>query len=161
MSKLLKLFSVIDDFWVSMDVRLVGKCINEIIESVDKFYHGISALKPINMSYTMAKMAEFKKIFKEDTRRSVTFLKEVQDRLESSLPQCSKRAAEVVEKLMKQSQNLFQLNKLRYGRNIERLNRATVISKHRSTLKKPSVSMHKTALTKSSAKNCQNKTPML
>ena len=27
-----------------MDVRLVGKCINEIIESVDKFYLGISAL---------------------------------------------------------------------------------------------------------------------
>ena len=27
-----------------MDVRLVGKCINEIIESVDKFYLGIAAL---------------------------------------------------------------------------------------------------------------------
>ena len=110
------------------------------------------------MSYTMAKMTEFHKIFKEDSRTSVTFLKEVQGRLESSLPKCSRRGAKEVEKLTKQCQNLFLLRKLRYGRNTERLNGASVISKQRSILKKPSTSMHPTIVAKSNVKNCQNKT---
>ena len=109
------------------------------------------------MSYTMAKITEFQKIFKEESRTSVTFLKEVQGRLESSLPKCSQRAAKEVEKLTRQCQKLFQLNKLKYGRSTESLNKATVIFKHRSTSIKPNVSMHHEKLMKSNAKSCQKK----
>ena len=111
------------------------------------------------MSYTMARMAEFQKSFKEDSRRSIKFLEEVRERLESSLPQCSKRSGKEVEKLTKQCQNLFQLNKLRYGGSSERLNKATVIFKHRNTSIKPSVSTHHEKPMKSNVKNCQKKKP--
>ena len=106
----------------------------------------------------MAKMTELQKIFKEDCKISVTFLKEVEERLKSSLPKCSQRAAKEVEKLMKQCQNVFQLRKLRYGRNTERLNRATVISKQGSTSKKPCTSEQDEVAVKSNVKNCQNET---
>eukprot|EP00112_Aurelia_sp_Birch-Aquarium-sp1_P002961 Seg1330.3 transcript_id=Seg1330.3/GoldUCD/mRNA.D3Y31 product="hypothetical protein" protein_id=Seg1330.3/GoldUCD/D3Y31 len=169
MSKLLKLFSKIDDFWVSMDVRLVGKCVHEIMESVDKFYLGMSALKPINVSYTMTKMVESHISYKEDSRRSLKFLKEVTKRLKSALPECALRKWTDVEKLTNECKNLFDISKLRYGRKLERLNTASTVSqkgfisssskqshsfaKHRSILKKPYVSMHKIALLKE-ARNC-------
>ena len=104
-------------------------------------------------------MSEFQKSFKEDSRRSIKFLKEVQERLESSLPKCSQRAAKDVPKLTKQYQNLFQLNKLRYGRNTEPLNGATVVSKHRCDSLKPSKSMPYGIAMKSNVKNCRNKKP--
>ena len=124
------------------------------------------------MSYTKVKMTEFHKFFKEDSRKSVKFLKEVQNRLKSSLPNCSQRTITEVEKLIKECQNLFEISKLRYGRNVARLNKATVVNekgfvpsssnkishsfpKHRIILKKPSVSMHKLAVLKE-AISCEN-----
>ena len=117
------------------------------------------------MSYTMVKITDIQKFFKEDSRKSIKFLKEVQNRLKSSLPNCSQRTAIEVEKLIKECQNLFEISKLRYGRNVARLNKATVVNekgfvpsssnkishsfpKHRIILKKPSVSMHKLAVLK-------------
>ena len=110
-------------------------------------------------------MTEFQKFFKEDSRKSVRFLNEVQNRLESSLPNCSQRTATEVEKLRKECQNLFEISKLRYGRNVARLNKITVVNekgfvpsssnkiphsfpKRRIILKKSSVSMHKIAVLK-------------
>ena len=122
------------------------------------------------MSYTMTKMVEFHISLKEDSRRSLKFLKDVKKRLKSALPECAQRTSTEVEKLVNECKNLFDISKLRYGRRLERLNTASTVGrkgfipssskqshcfvKHRSILKKPHVSMHKKALLKE-AKNCQ------
>ena len=124
------------------------------------------------MSYTITKMVEFHVSCKEDSRKSLKFLKDVKKRLRSSLPVCAQRTSSEVEKLINECKNLFDIRKLRYGRKVERLNTATTVSQtqkgfipssnkeshsfvqHGSILKKPCVSMHKKALLKE-AKNCQ------
>ena len=122
------------------------------------------------MSYTMTKMVEFHISHKEDSRRSLKFLKDVKKRLKSALPECAQRTPSEVEKLVNECKNLFDISKLRYGRRLERLHTAATVSQkgfipssskkshsfvqHRSILKKPHVSMQKKASLKE-AKNCQ------
>ena len=91
----------------------------------------------------IAKMTEYQRFFKQDSSRSVMYLKDLRKRLESSLPNCSQKTATKAEELTKQYQDLFQL---RYGIKEQSLRTATVVNQHRNTSKNTSASMQKKAL---------------
>ena len=70
-------------------------------------------------------------------------LKDLQKRLESSLPSCSQKTATEAEEYTKQYKGLF---KLRFRIKEQSSRTATVVDQHRNTSKNPSASMQKKAL---------------
>ena len=103
----------------------------------------------------IAKMTEYQRFFKQDSRMSVMCLKDVQKRLESSLPNCSSKTATEAEEYTKQYQDLFQL---RYGIKKQSLRTATVVDQHRNTSKNSSASTQKKALVTFRIQKCTGDT---
>ena len=86
---------------------------------------------------------------------SVMGLKDVQKRLESSLPKCSQKTSTEAAEYTKQYQGLFQL---KYRIKEQSFRTATVVDQHRNTSKKPSASMQKKALVTFRIQKCTGDT---